>query len=78
MRLIDADAHREKVMQKYDYVEEYIEDIDSQPTAYDVDKVVEGFQKESYLLVDECYKDGGVQVLLVEDAINIVKKGGVE
>lgn len=68
-RLIDADALREKVMQKYDYVEEYLEDIDSQPTAYDVEKVVEE-------LKDSLYDTNTYSAC--DDIETIVKRGGID
>lgn len=45
MRLIDADALRISMMCRFDEVAELLEIIDEQPTAYDVDKVVEDIGK---------------------------------
>ena len=50
--------------------------IDSQPTAYDPDKVVE--QLEDYSNVDEAERLGTIPVIELDDAIEIVKGGGVE
>lgn len=73
-RLIDADALREKVMQKYDYVEEYLEDIDSQPTVYDVERVVAELEEASF---EQYYEDYFVAIDK-DDAIDIVKRGGID
>lgn len=50
--------------------------IDSQPTAYDPDKVVE--QLEDYSNVNEAERLGTVPVIELDDAIEIVKGGGVD
>lgn len=80
MRLIDADAI------KWDKCEDasgnpvYIldkRDIDAQPTAYDPDNVVEQLKSVSY----ERYGNdgmGGERVINMDDAIEIVKGGGVD
>ena len=49
--------------------------IDSQPTAYDPDKVVE--QLEDYSNVNEAERLGTIPVIELDDAIEIVKGGGV-
>lgn len=48
--------------------------IDIQPTAYDVDKVVE--QLEAYSDADEAEQLGTVPIVGFADAIKIVKAGG--
>lgn len=50
--------------------------IDSQPTAYDPDKVVE--QLEDYSNVNEAERIGTIPVIELDDAIEIVKGGGVD
>lgn len=79
-RLIDADAI------KWDKCEDasgnpvYIldkRDIEAQPTAYDPDKVVEQISRSAY----ERYGNpgmGGEKVVNLDDAIEIVKGGGVD
>lgn len=67
-----------------DFAAQYREDIlaiiDEQPTAYDIDKVVEQLEKESY---DSCHIDLNTpinrtwQIIDLDDAIEIVK-GGAE
>ena len=51
--------------------------IDEQPTAYDIDRVIEQLEKVSFIDVDEEYADDGQRMLFLHDAIEIVK-GGVE
>ena len=72
MRLIDADK-----LESVDFSEcadsmEIMAIIDAQPTAYDVDKVVEQLEKESYQ--EWCDSPRTVEL---KDAIEIVKGGGV-
>ena len=52
--------------------------IDEQPTAYDIDRVIEQLEKVSFVDVDEEYADDGQRMLFLHDAIEIVKKGGIE
>ena len=54
-----------------------IELIDEQPTAYDVDKVVEGLEKEESVKLYGSINSGNYMIPL-KDAIEIVRKGGVE
>ena len=51
--------------------------IDEQPTAYDIDRVIEQLEKVSFVDIDEEYADDGQRMLFLHDAIEIVK-GGVE
>ena len=51
--------------------------IDEQPTAYDIDRVIEQLKKVSFVDVDEEYADNGQIMLFLHDAIEIVK-GGAE
>ena len=53
-----------------------LKDIDEQPTAYDIDKVVKQLEKVSFIDVDEEYADNGQNMLFLHDATEIVKKGG--
>ena len=46
--------------------------------AYDIDKVVEQLEEVSFVDVDEEYADDGQRMLFLHDAIEIVKKGGIE
>ena len=52
--------------------------IDEQPTAYDIDRVIEQLEKVSFVDIDEEYADDGQRMLFLHDAIEIVKKGGIE
>ena len=90
MRLIDADALIEEMntSQKQPTSDENIEGycegwndladiINSQPTAYDVDAVVEELQKAESV---KCYgsRNSGNYMIPLADAIEIVKAGGVK
>ena len=44
-----------------------------QPTAYDIDKVIEQLEEVSFVDVDEEYADDGQRMLFLYDAIEIVK-----
>ena len=86
-RLIDADKLLEETRRDRDYARKngfldmyyegqvLIDRIKSQPTAYDVDKVVEQLEKQKSGLTewaeDEAFK------LAIHKAIEIVKQGGV-
>ena len=88
MRLIDADALLNKLCKKFDIPKDWdgdiaeplqtvIDMIDNEPTAYDVGKVVEELENdENHLTL------GGIPFkeppIKVTDAIEIVRKGGVE
>ena len=52
--------------------------IDEQPTAYDIDRVIEQLENVSFVDIDEEYADDGQRMLFLHDAIEIVKKGGIE
>lgn len=83
MRLIDADKLLEETRKDRDYAEKngfldmyyerqvLIDRIKAQPTAYDVDKVVAELEKASWEETDIS------TVLYIDDAIEIVKHGGV-
>lgn len=84
MRLIDADKligvlHESlegdcDLRKDYEFmgIDEFIE---NQPTAYDVDKVVE--ELEEYSNADEVERHGTIPVIELDDAIEIVEGGGV-
>jgi hypothetical protein len=79
-RLIDADALMERKQEEHGYYDitdsEFEELVKTQPTAYDVEKVVERLEKERICLEDNY----GDEVICIgaHDAIDIVKRGGVE
>lgn len=78
MRLIDADELKNILtVAEYPCVLQntLIEIIDTQPTAYDTDNVVERLKKTSY---ERFGNDGmgGELVVNLDDAIEIVKEGG--
>lgn len=70
-RLIDADKLKHVVHCAYSDDLEILEKIDEQPTAYDVDKVVE--QLDTYIT-----KLVGRNAALYQTVIQIVKGGGVD
>ena len=77
MRLIDADDFK-KFMQAlckagapYGYV---VDLLDTQPTAYDVDKVVEELELHSFELGTDTLP---VHYVRLNEAIEIVKQGGI-
>ena len=78
-RLIDAGlfldnlSGRLESMKDYDAVKDVINNM---PTAYDPDKVAE--QLEDYSNADEAERIGTVPVIELDDAIKIVKGGGVD
>lgn len=87
MGLINADKLLEETRRDRDYAakngamdmyyerQALIDRIDAQPTAYDVDKVVE--QLEEYSNADEAERLGTMPVVELADAIKIVEGGGV-
>ena len=46
--------------------------------AYDLEYVIEQLENVSFVDVDEEYADDGQRMLFLHDAIEIVKKGGIE
>ena len=82
MRLIDADKlkdERRTLPMMSNWGEILISLlIDEQPTAYDIDRVIEQLEKVSFIDVDEEYADDGQRMLFLHDAIEIVKKGGIK
>ena len=81
-RLIDADKLKNKLKTlpiMSNWGEAFMPSlIDKQSIAYDIDKVIEQLEKVSFVDVDEEYADDGQRMLFLHDAIEIVKKGGVE
>ena len=89
MRLIDADALIERLdeRKRKEPGIRNIADIlnvqafiDSQPTAYDVDKVVEQFEEirvKKTCNKEKCDTKEICRICVVDDAIEIVKQGGV-
>ena len=81
-KLIDADELKHVIHCAYSDDLEILEKIDNQPTAFDVDKVVEQLELEMKKAKDEV--DRGRGLLIKEPftpymkAIEIVKGGGVE
>lgn len=82
MRLIDADAFIEYVNRRYDLCSDELRMmVDEQPTAYDIEKVVEQLEDMKLVRVEQCYGDYEIEVMTNNnfvDAIDIVKRGGVE
>ena len=82
MRLIDSDEI--DFNEVFVGASEFAEDtrqagkmlINAQPTAYDVDKVVE--ELEEYSNADEAERHGTIPVIELDDAIEIVKRGGID
>ena len=84
--LISRSALLKKIAEEYDLnygeilinPERFYEMVEEQPTAYDVEKVVAELEDAKFLMPpenDNHYADNG---LFLEDAIDIVRKGGVE
>lgn len=80
MRLIDADEFKEIIVayEKAGFaalrINKICELIDGQPTAYDVDKVLERMEKAKY--EDDLYPCN--LAVEIEEAKIIVKSGGIE
>ena len=88
MRLIDADKLIEDMKNKWDMQDLYLPIhfkeflVDEQPTAFNVDKVIEQLEKshfhtESTFDDDGCCNDDSEEVVNLNEAIEIVRKGGV-
>ena len=80
MRLIDADKLLEELREYHplSLSQGILSDIEYFPTAYNIDRVIEQLEKVSFVDVDEEYADDGQRMLFLHDAIEIVKKGGIE
>ncbi len=77
MRLIDADKLKHVIHCAYSDDLEILEKIDEQPTAFDVDKVVEQLEKRSTLAKPVGWTKS-YEIVILNDAVEIVKGGGVE
>ena len=91
MRLVDIDEFKNNTVSKFERNNNFeyrdmvksiifsiVQDLDKQPTAYNIDRVIEQLEKVSFVDVDEEYADDGQRMLFLHDAIEIVKKGGIE
>lgn len=87
MRLIDADALFKAVTEGRYTTGNIFKDmelqqfINEQPTAFDTEKVVEQLLDMRLIRVEQCHGDYEIEVMTesnFDDAIDIVKKGGVE
>lgn len=76
MRLIDADKLC-IYLNKYLYYDFAVPWVDVQPTAYDVDKVVEQLQNVAHERFGNSGM-GGEMVVSLDDVIEIVKAGGID
>lgn len=77
MRLIDADKLKHVIHCAYSDDLEILEKIDEQPTAFDVDKVVEQMINRSSLARPVGWLKA-YEIIMLKDAIEIVKDGGTE
>lgn len=85
MRLIDADKLKEAIEEEKDdndymcrlCLESTKEIIDNQPTAFDLDKVMEQLEDRSALARPVGWSKA-YEIIMMKDAIEIVKGGGVE
>lgn len=85
MRLIDADKLKEAIEEEKDdndymcrlCLESTKEIIDNQQTAFDVDKVMEQLEDRSALARPVGWSKA-YEIIMLKDAIEIVKGGGVE
>lgn len=79
MRLIDADALLKQLLEAKDdeIIKAVIGLVQTQPTAYDVSRVVEQLESLSNAEADYYYATSN-DVIDRENAIDIVKRGGVE
>lgn len=91
MRLVDIDEFENNTVSKFERNNNFeyrdmvksiifsiVQDLDKQPTAYNIDRVIEQLEKVSFVDVDEKYADDGQRMLFLHDAIEIVKKRGIE
>lgn len=83
MRLINADKLKEAINSSLNTGRETFspeimrEAVDEQPTAFDVDKVVEQLENRSALARPVGWSKA-YEIIMLKDAIEIVKGGGVE
>lgn len=76
MRLIDADTSIESIRNLLGNGHTLEQAIDAQPTAYDVDKVIEQLNDRSVLARPVGWTKS-YEILTMDDAVEIVKGGGV-
>lgn len=77
MRLIDANKLKKIIHSAYSDDLEILDKIDEQPTAFDLDKVVEQLE----MLIEDKTSESGDDWYTAEclnEAVDIVKDGGVE
>lgn len=83
MRLINADKLKEAINSSLNTGRETFspeimcEAVDEQPTVFDVDKVVEQLEKRSTLAKPVGWTKS-YEIVILNDAVEIVKGGGVE
>ena len=84
MRLIDADKLKKDILLQnilgepiQKIIDRYIHIVDNQPTAFDVDKVVEQLENRSALARPVGWSKA-YEIIMLKDAIEIVKGGGVD
>ena len=92
MRLIDADEYKDYIVDNLDsyklltgeyrdfardITRGFLKDIDAQPTAYDIDKIIERLEEKSEIYCKEYGYPEDENILYLPDAVEIVK-GGVE
>lgn len=91
MRLIDTDKLKKDILLQnilgepiQKIIDRYIHIVDSQPTAFDADKVVKQLEKLADEANDKILEAGGLQLYYdgyedaMRTAVEIVKGGGVE
>ena len=86
MRLIDGDKLKHVIHCAYSDDLEILEKIDKQPTAFDVDNVMEQLEEVEKIMTlpvtEDCFGEecraSDCTVCLISKAIEIVKGGGVE
>ena len=91
MRLIDTDKLKKDILLQnilgepiQKIIDRYIHIVDEQPTAFDVDKVVEQLENLADEANDKILEAGGLQLYYdgyedaMRTAVEIVKGGGVE
>ena len=84
MRLIDADKLKKDILLQnilgepiQKIIDRYIHIVDEQPTAFDLDKVMEQLENRSALARPVGWSKA-YEIIMLKDAIEIVKGGRVE
>lgn len=77
MRLIDADVLLKQLLEAKDdeIIKAVIGLVQTQPTAYDTEKVVAELKTLKDQYTDDCFVQ---KMMAIDKAIGIVRKGGVE